>query len=99
MYDAISGCHPIYLAGLDLDFAAKAVFVHDAAFEQIRQRRQANVRMRRHIKIFIIVQRDRAHVVDESKRPNHTFVFEREQSAHHKIPDNIRAFLNNQFDI
>jgi len=48
VHDAATRRHPVDVAGSDRSQRADAVAVHDLALEQVRDRREPDVRMRRH---------------------------------------------------
>ncbi len=72
MHDSAPGRHPVDLAGTDRLMRAEAVAVDDLALDQIRHRRQADVRMRTHVESLTGRHRLSAHLVEEGERSNHT---------------------------
>ena len=78
MRDAFSGDHPVHVAGHDLLLGADAVAMHDLAFEQIRDGRETDVRMRRDVHLL----RGRSHVIEEHERTDVAPLHRRERAAH-----------------
>jgi len=99
VHDPFSGGHPIDRPGLDLDFIAQGIAVHDAALEKKGQGRKADVRMGHDVKILPFAELYRAHMVDEDKGANHSFLTEWQEPAHQKMTQIGSAFLNDQIDI
>src|SRR3954465_9002898 len=56
--------------------------MHTFAVEQVRDRRQADVRMRPHVHASAEQELGRAHLVEEDKRPDHLAPLGRERATH-----------------
>src|SRR5579863_2090734 len=71
--DAASGGHPVDLFRPDNLFYRRRVAVHDFAVEQIRHRRQADVRVRPHVAIAreALPQNHRTEVIEKNERSHH----------------------------
>ena len=67
------GSHPVHFAGTNHLVKAEAVPMHDLAREQIRDRRQADVRMRTHVDPPRQIRGElhRTHVIEEHERADH----------------------------
>src|SRR5690606_33694837 len=74
MRDPAAGRHPIHLAGLDRLLGAYAVAMHDLAREEVRDRRQTDVRMRTDIDVARDprLEDERPHVIEEDERTDHS---------------------------
>src|SRR5689334_22715295 len=71
MRDSAAGCHPIHVAWVNRLRESKAVPVQDLAFEQIRDRCQADMRMRPDIQPLSSQKLPWSHLVEKDERPDH----------------------------
>ena len=71
MHDAAPGRHQVHGSRLDQLAVAQAVAMHDLAFEQVGDRREADVRMRPHVDAAARRKHGRAHVIEKHERPDH----------------------------
>jgi hypothetical protein len=63
--------HPVDFAGADRLNSAEAVPVQEFAFEKVRHRSKADVRMRRHVEAGVRSQHLRPHLIQEDERADH----------------------------
>jgi hypothetical protein len=99
MADARPGDHPIDLTWPDALLHAGAVAMHDLPVEQIRESRQAYVRMRPHVSAArrSIDEVRGAHVIEENERPDRALRHGRQQPRHfesteifsHRVDDKV----------
>src|SRR5205823_1912964 len=89
MNDAETGGHPVDVAGLDALHRAGAVAVHLRAFEQIRDGRQPDMRMRSYIDSLARRKIDRPEVIEKYERPHHLVRKRRQQALHLEAPAQI----------
>jgi hypothetical protein len=68
--DSASGCHPVDVARTDRLHEAERIAMLDRALEQVRYRRQPDMRMRADIDALAGFEPNRAHVVEEDERPD-----------------------------
>ena len=68
VHDAASGQHPVDVAGADDLHRAEAVAVHEIAVEEVRHRREADVRVRSHVDAFAGHQLGWPHLIEEDER-------------------------------
>jgi len=80
--DAAAGVHPVHVAGADRLCGAQSIAVENLAFEQVRHRRQIDVRMRAHIEALAYGEMPGAELVPENERPDHAFFDRRQSTAH-----------------
>ncbi len=71
MNDAAARRHPVHVAGADRFDVARAVAVNHLAFEQIGQRRQADMRMRTHVRPVSGAKHRRPEMVEEDEGTDH----------------------------
>jgi len=71
MGDALSGRHPVHVAGGDALLGAQAVAVQDGAVKQVGDGGQADVRMRAHIQAAPSQELARPYLVEEDERTDH----------------------------
>jgi len=89
MDDAAPGRHPVDGARRDaLDHAGR-VAMHDRAFEEVGQRRQADVRVRANLVVRAGLHCDRAEVVEEDERADGAAVGLRQQAANREAAAEI----------
>jgi hypothetical protein len=81
MDDAAAGRHPVHIAGTDRLDAAHAVAMHHLAFQQIGQRRQADVRVRTHILALAAAEHRRSKMIEEDEGANHPPLRRRQRAA------------------
>src|SRR4029434_8734295 len=82
MHDAASGRHPVDVARRDRLHEAEAVAMHDAALEEIGDGGEADMRMRAHVDAAAGRELDRAELVEEDERPDHTALRRRQHALH-----------------
>ena len=82
MHDAMSGGHPVHGAGLDALHRTQTVAVHQRALEQVRDGREADVRMRPDIDAAPGRQLRGAHVIEEDEWTDGLPRIRRQQSPH-----------------
>jgi len=88
MDDALAGRHPIHIAGHNGLRGAKAIAVHDFAFEQIGDRCEPDMRMGPHVEPLADGKFGWPHPVPEDERPDH-LPLRRWQRAPHVEPAQI----------
>ena len=91
MRDAAAGRHPVHVARHDRLVGAEAVAVLDRAVEQIRDRREADMRMRAHVEPVSGEELARAHLVEEDERSDHLPLARGQRTAHLEAADVVRA--------
>ena len=70
MHDAATRHHPVYVAGRNALHAAETVAMQDAAFEQVRDGRKPDMRMRTHVDAASRREIRRPHVIEKDERPD-----------------------------
>src|SRR4029078_4476672 len=100
MRDAAPGGHPVHLAGADRLLGHQAVAMHDLALEQIRERGQADVRMRAHVDAARNAGRelDRSEVIEEDEPPDTAPLAEQEHASHGEAAEVAAARIDDEFD-
>ena len=100
MRDAAARGHPVHLAGADRLLGADAVAMHDLAFEQVGDGRQADVRMRPHIDGTRNprLETNRAEVVEEDERPDHPPLGERQHASDFEAAKVAAALVDDELD-
>jgi hypothetical protein len=78
--------HQVHGTCLDRLCVAEAVAMNDFALEQIRYRRESNVRVRSDRNALTRWKLSRAHVIKEDKRTDHTSLSRRQNATHRKLP-------------
>jgi hypothetical protein len=89
VHNPTTGGHPVDGARSDGLLRAQAVAVEDLAFEQVRHRRQVDVRVWPHVHAGPGRQPDRPHVVEEDERADHPPRRRREQPPHDQPPAEV----------
>src|ERR1700680_1741973 len=84
MRNAAPGGHEIPRAGGDLARIAFAVAMHDAAVEQIGDRRQPDMGVRAHVQALAGTEFTRSHLIEEDERTDHLPSAVRQRAAHGK---------------
>ena len=82
MDDAPASYHPVYCARPDRNVRANRVPVRDRAFEEIGDRRKANVRVRANVEALAGRIVHRPEMIEEDERPDHAPLMEGEDAAH-----------------
>src|SRR5260370_41322037 len=97
MDDAAARRHPVYVARVNRLNIAHAVAVNDLAFEQVGQRRQADMRMRTHVLSFSDTKHHRSEMIQEDERTDHPPLRGRQRAANleavAEIPDRRKDYL------
>src|SRR5262249_48070041 len=74
--------HPVDVARADRARRPEAVAVEDLALEEVRHRREVDVRMRAHVEAAAGRERRRAEVVEEEEGTDGAPLARRQQAAH-----------------
>ena len=98
MHDAAAGRHEVHGAGLNQLPIAQAVAMHDLAFEQIRDRREPDVRMRAHGDAVARRKHGGPHVIEKHERPDHAPLRRRQHAANVELAEAAHARLDRQLD-
>jgi hypothetical protein len=96
--DPPAGEHPVHVARADRLERAEAVAVDDLALEQVRHRRQRDVRVRADIDPVAGRQLRRAHVVEEDERADGALGGKGQGATHAESAQVARAGLDDQRD-
>ena len=83
--------HPVDVARPDRLHRAEAVAVEDLAVEEIRHRREPDVRMRPHVEPLARREARRPHVVEEDERPDHLLRDRRQHAPDGEAADVARV--------
>src|SRR5690606_2586042 len=94
MYHSCSGRHPVHRSRLYLQVITQTVFMLYGAFQKIGKGRQSNMGVRCDIKILVILQGCRTHMVYKYKGSDRSFLAKGQQAAHQKISDICGFFFN-----
>src|SRR5580658_227379 len=89
MHDAASGAHPIDGAGFDALHRTQAVSMHHRTFEQIRDRGEADMRMRPNVDVHARFDIERPEVVEEYERAYRAPCQSRQQAGYAQAPAKI----------
>jgi len=71
MRDAVTGDHPVHLAGVNHLVGAKGILVLKLSLVEIGHRCQADMGMRTHVDALLCDKLGRTHLVEEHKRTDH----------------------------
>ena len=100
MRDAAPGRHPVDFAGADRLLGPQAVTMHDLAFEQVRKRRKADMRMRPHVHAARNAGRhvERPEMVEEHERADAAALRERQNAPDGKPAEIAAACFDDEID-
>ncbi len=98
--DALTCGHPVDFAGPDHLLVAERVAMRDLAVEEVRDRRQADVRMRPHIgrARHRSGEFERPKVIEEDERADHATLRERQHAADLEAAEIARPRRDQQID-
>src|SRR5436853_2839908 len=68
MHDAAPGSHPVHRTGMDRRFDAEIVAMNDLAIIEIRERGEADMRMRPHVQPVAALELGGAKMIEEYER-------------------------------
>ena len=95
VHDAAAGRHPVHREWLDVLHRAERIAMADAAFEQVGDGREADVRMRPHLHALAGRQRHRPEMVEEDEGADGLAVAEGQHAAHGEaVAEIARATLD-----
>ncbi len=98
MHDAAARRHEIHGAGLDQLPVAQAVAMQDLAFEQVRDRRETDVRMRPYRYPVTGREDRRPHVVEKHERADHAPLGRRQHAPDVELAQAAHARLDRELD-
>lgn len=82
MHDAASCDHPIDRSGLNGLHRSQAVTVQNLSLEQVRNGREADVRVRAHIQTLAVAKYGWSHLIEKDKRANQAPLGSREGASY-----------------
>ena len=98
VHDAASRHHPVHVARADHLLAAEAVAVHERAFEQVGDGREADVRVGPHVHALPRAEFGRTHVIEENERTHRLQPTRRQRAPHGKVTEVARARFEHALD-
>jgi hypothetical protein len=91
VHDPAPRGHPVHVAGPDRLIRPEAIFVHDLSLEEVRDRREVDVRMGTNIEPTARFELSRAEMIEENERADHAALDGGEQAPYRVSSEIARA--------